>query len=65
MNSMLREVGMLINERVFKPLPTRFFPISEPAKAFTFMSQGTHIGKVVFLVKGQEVLLDEHSSQAL
>jgi epothilone synthetase B len=65
MNGMLREVGLLINERVFKPLPTRFFPISEPAKAFTFMSQGTHIGKVVFLVKGQEVLLDEHSSQAL
>jgi len=59
MNSMLREVGGLINEGVLKPLPTRFFPISEPGKAFSFMSQGTHIGKVVFLVKGQEVMIDE------
>jgi NADPH:quinone reductase-like Zn-dependent oxidoreductase len=59
MNRMLRELGELIAEGVLKPLPTRFFPISEPGKAFAFMSQGTHIGKVTFLVKGQEVLIEE------
>lgn len=59
LNSMLREIASLFADETFKPLPARFFSISEPAKAFSFMSRGTHIGKVVFLVQGQEVLVEE------
>jgi NADPH:quinone reductase-like Zn-dependent oxidoreductase len=63
-DGMLRDLGILFVEETFKPLPTRFFPISQPATAFSFMSQGTHIGKIVFLVNGQEVLVEEPANLA-
>jgi NADPH:quinone reductase-like Zn-dependent oxidoreductase len=62
LKKMFEQIMELFGQGLFKPLPTRFFPIAESAKAFSFMARGTHIGKIVLLVKGQEVLVEEQSS---
>jgi NADPH:quinone reductase-like Zn-dependent oxidoreductase len=56
---MFEEIVQGLVAGIFKPLPTRFFPISEAPKAFSYMARGTHIGKIVLLVKGQELLIAE------
>lgn len=44
------------NERL-KPLPARFFSMADAVKAFSSMTRGTHIGKFVFLVKGETIMI--------
>ena len=62
LQSMFHQIMELYDKGVFKPLPAQFFPISEAAKAFSFMARGTHIGKIVFLVKGQDTLVEERAA---
>jgi NADPH:quinone reductase-like Zn-dependent oxidoreductase len=59
LKSMFQQIMELYGTGVFKPLPTQFFPISEAAKAFSLMARGTHIGKIVFLVNGQDIFVEE------
>jgi len=42
-----RDVMARVRDGVYKPLPTRVFPVSEAAEAFRFLGQAKHIGKVV------------------
>jgi myxalamid-type polyketide synthase MxaF len=53
-----REVGALFQTGVFKPLPMRLFPIDQIREAFSYMMQGSHIGKIVFPIKDQQVTVD-------
>jgi len=52
------EVGKLFQAGVFKPLPMRQFPIGQIGEAFSYMMQGNHIGKIVFPVKDQPVMVE-------
>lgn len=61
LKGMFEQVMKLFEQSIFKPLPARFFSMADVVKAFSSMSQGTHIGKIVFLVKGQEVLVEDRS----
>jgi NADPH:quinone reductase-like Zn-dependent oxidoreductase len=51
-------IARLINERIFKPLPIRTFPISQAMHAFEFMATGKHIGKIVLSIKDCPVEVD-------
>jgi NADPH:quinone reductase-like Zn-dependent oxidoreductase len=58
MGRMLQQISDLFSQHVLRPLPTTFYPIAEVGKAFSSMTRGTHVGKIVLLVKGQEVYLE-------
>jgi len=45
--SMLRELGGLFDQKQFQPLHHRVFAASDAIRAFRFMAQTKHIGKVV------------------
>ncbi len=45
--ALLEEVLTLVASGVYRPLPTRAFPATEIGDAFRYLTQGTHIGKVV------------------
>jgi NADPH:quinone reductase-like Zn-dependent oxidoreductase len=55
---MRTELTALFNSGALDALPRKRFAISEAAKAFSYMSEGKYIGKIVLLVKGQPVLVD-------
>jgi NADPH:quinone reductase-like Zn-dependent oxidoreductase len=47
----------LFNQQIFKPMPSVTYPISKASEAFSFMTRGTHIGKIVLQGQNQEVFL--------
>jgi NADPH:quinone reductase-like Zn-dependent oxidoreductase len=47
------------SDGLFKPLPTRVFPIGELAEAFRFMSGGTHVGKIALELTKHPVFVEE------
>lgn len=52
------ELGERFADGTFRPLPMRTFPVSEVAEALRYLTQGTHIGKVVLVLKDQPVLVE-------
>src|SRR6266516_3152857 len=55
--SLLLEVTRYFKDGVLTPLPYRVFPITEVARAFNYMAQAKHIGKVVVSMHDPEVLV--------
>jgi NADPH:quinone reductase-like Zn-dependent oxidoreductase len=53
-----RELTELFANGVFEPLPMRTLPISKAADALAYMAQGKHIGKIVLLIRDQQVLVE-------
>jgi acyl transferase domain-containing protein/ubiquinone/menaquinone biosynthesis C-methylase UbiE len=45
--SLFRELMQYFNSGTFHPLPHRVFPISQAVRAFRYMAQAKHIGKIV------------------
>src|SRR6266545_2842111 len=43
----------MFESRELEPLPVRTFPISEASKAFRFMAQAKHTGKIVLTLRDQ------------
>lgn len=56
--SLFANVMELFAEGVFTPLPSKVFPIGESVAAYKYMSQGTHMGKIVFDLTPGEVLVE-------
>jgi NADPH:quinone reductase-like Zn-dependent oxidoreductase len=59
LKTILQKIVDRFEDGTFKPLTARCVPVSEAAKSFHSMTLGTHIGKIIFLVKGQTVSIDE------
>ncbi|MFL5699614.1 MAG: SDR family NAD(P)-dependent oxidoreductase, partial [Ktedonobacteraceae bacterium] len=55
--SLLLEVTRYFKDGVLTPLPYRVFPIMEVVRAFNYMAQAKHIGKVVVSMQDPEVLV--------
>ncbi len=53
--SLLLEVTRYFKDGVLTPLPYRVFPITEVARAFNYMAQAKHIGKVVVSMRDSEL----------
>lgn len=49
--SLFTELMRLFADGVFEPLPAKVFPADEVTSAFKYMSEGTHIGKIVVDMK--------------
>jgi len=52
------ELGDLFRHGTFSPVPTRTFDITDAPAAFKYMSGGTHIGKIVLILRGQQIMVD-------
>ncbi|ERN40832.1 polyketide synthase module [Rubidibacter lacunae KORDI 51-2] len=51
----LHEVMQAFEDKALKPLPTTAFDLSDAEKAFRYMSQSKHIGKIVFDLHGDSL----------
>ena len=52
--TLLAELMTMFENRTLEPLPVRTFPIADATKAFRFMAQARHIGKIVLSLRGHE-----------
>ena len=53
--SLLLEVTRYFKDGVLTPLPYHVFPVTEVARAFNYMAQAKHIGKVVVSMRDSEL----------
>ncbi len=53
--NILLKIGKLFDEGHFQPMPVKVFPAAEISRAFRFMAQSLHIGKIVVQMKDQDV----------
>jgi NADPH:quinone reductase-like Zn-dependent oxidoreductase len=58
---MRADLTRLFREGTYKPLPIHTYPITEAASAFNYMMQGKHIGKLVFTLPGDGVMVNPTS----
>src|SRR6185503_19269029 len=49
--TLLTEIMQMFEDRTLTPLPVKAFPASEATKAFRFMAQARHIGKIVLSLR--------------
>jgi acyl transferase domain-containing protein/acyl carrier protein len=47
----LAEVMQMFEERKLQPLPVQAFPVAEVSKAFRYMAQARHVGKIVISMR--------------
>jgi NADPH:quinone reductase-like Zn-dependent oxidoreductase/SAM-dependent methyltransferase len=62
---LIQQVGELLDQGIYRPLPYRVFPLTEAGNAFRFMAQGKHIGKVVISMQGGAPRRWQDASSAL
>ncbi|MBX7225834.1 MAG: SDR family NAD(P)-dependent oxidoreductase [Chitinophagales bacterium] len=52
---LLEEILVYFEKGIYRPLPTKVFPIADCQKAFEYMSKADHIGKIVVNVEDKNV----------
>jgi acyl transferase domain-containing protein/NADPH:quinone reductase-like Zn-dependent oxidoreductase/acyl carrier protein len=52
--ALFEELGPLLDDGVFSPLPHRVYPIARAGEAFRSMQQSRHIGKIVIATAGAD-----------
>ncbi len=60
-----RELMRYFEDEIFRPVPSRVFPITEVVSAFRYMAQAKHTGKIVVSLREPEVLIAPAVNQAL
>jgi acyl transferase domain-containing protein len=53
--SLIKDFASLLRDRAVSPLPYRRFSLADAQKAFRFMAQARHIGKIILTPRGDEI----------